>query len=149
MLKQRLVVTVTWNTAMFKDMRKCLDDYSCSVSLARIDLEDFRRFLIDHEEFLLRLVENPMVFEHESFTDLILALNHLTEEMKARDDLSALPPPDKNHLTSDIQRAYTLLIHEWITYMEYLKNHYPYLFSLAMRKNPFDDSASVIVMQDA
>jgi len=32
--------------------------------------------------------------------------------------------------------------------MEYLKNHYPYLFSLAMRKNPFDDSASVIVMQD-
>jgi hypothetical protein len=147
-VKQRLVVTASWNTAMFKDMQKCLDDYSCGISFARIDLEDFRRFLIDHEEFLLRLVENPMVFEHESFTDLILALNHLTEEMKARGDLSALPPPDKNHLTSDIQRAYTRLIHEWISYMEYLKNHYPYLFSLAMRKNPFDDSASVIVMQD-
>jgi hypothetical protein len=147
-VKERLVVTATWNKAMFKDMRKCLDDYTCSVSLARIDLEDFRKFLIDHEEFLLRLVENPMVFEHESFTDLILALNHLTEELKARDDLSALPPSDKSHLTSDIQRAYTQLIHEWITYMEYLKNHYPYLFNLAMRKNPFDESASVIVMQD-
>jgi hypothetical protein len=148
-VKERLVVTATWNTAMFKDMRKCLDDYTCSVSLARIDLEDFRRFLIDHEEFLLRLVENPMVFEHESFTDLILALNHLTEELKARDDLSTLPPSDKSHLTTDIQRAYTQLIHEWIIYMEYLKNHYPYLFNLAMRKNPFDESASVIVMQDA
>jgi hypothetical protein len=106
-VKQRLVVTASWNTAMLKDMRKCLDNYSCSVSLARIDLEDFRRFLIDHEGFLRRLVENPMVFEHESFTDLILALNHLTEEMKAWGNLSALPPPDKNHLTSDIQRAYT------------------------------------------
>ncbi len=148
-VKQRLVITATWNKAMFKDMQKCLDDHSCSVSLARIDLEDFRKFLIDHEEFLLRLVENPMVFEHESFTDLILALSHLTEELKARGDLSALPPSDKSHLTTDIQRAYTRLIHEWITYMEYLKNHYPYLFNLAMRKNPFDESASVIVMQDA
>ena len=43
---------------------------------------------------------------------------------------------------------FTQLILEWIRYMEYLKLHYPYLFSLAMRKNPFDESASVIVMQD-
>ena len=148
-VKQRLAVTANWDTARFEDMRKCLEGYSCSVSLARIDLEDFRRFLIDHEELLLRLVENPMVFEHESFTDLLLALSHLTEELKARGDLSALPPSDKSHLSADIQRVYSQLIVEWIKYMEYLKLHYPYLFSLALRKNPFDESASVIVMQDA
>jgi hypothetical protein len=146
-VKERLVVTNNWNMAMFQDMQKCLDEYTCSVSLARIDLEDFRRFLIGHEEFLLRLVENPMVFEHESFADLILAINHLIEEMKARGDLSQLPPSDRSHLTTDIQRAYSQLIREWIKYMEYLKNHYPYLFSLAMRKNPFDESASIIVRQ--
>jgi len=146
-VKQRLVVTATWNTAMFEDMQKCLDDYTCSISLARIDLEDFRRFLIDNEEFLLRLVENPMVFEHESFTDLVLALSHLIEELKARGDLSTLPPSDRSHLTTDIQRAYNQLIREWIKYMEYLKIHYPYLFSLAMRKNPFDETASIIVQQ--
>ena len=146
-VKERLVVTSNWNPAMFQDTKKCLDEYTCSVSLARIDLEDFRKFLIGHEEFLLRLVENPMVFEHESFADLILAINHLIEEMKARGDLSQLPPSDRSHLTTDIQRAYSQLIREWIKYMEYLKNHYPYLFSLAMRKNPFDESASVIVRQ--
>jgi hypothetical protein len=146
-VKERLVVTATWNTAMFQEVRKYLIGYSGHVSPARIDLEDLRIFLIDHEEFLLRLAENPMVFEHESFTDLILAFNHLTEEMKSRDDLSILPPSDKSHLTSDIQRVYTRLILEWIKYMEYLKIHYPYLFSLAMRKNPFDESASVIVRQ--
>jgi hypothetical protein len=89
-----------------------------------------------------------VVFEHESFMDLILALNHLTEEMKARGDLSSLPPADINHLTSDVRRVYELLIHEWVKYMEYLKVHYPYLFSLAMRKNPFDESASVVVKQE-
>jgi hypothetical protein len=146
-VKERLVVSDEWNNAMFQDMRKCLDEYSCSVSTASIDLPALRIFLIDNEEFLMRLVENPMVFEHESFTDLILALNHLTEEMKARGDLSTLPPSDKSHLTIDIQRVYAQLIREWIKYMEYLKNHYPYLFNLAMRKNPFDESASVIVRQ--
>jgi hypothetical protein len=146
-VKERLVVSDEWNNAMFKDVSKCLGDYSCNVSTARIDLVTLRSFLIDHEEFLMRLVENPMVFEHESFTDLILALNHLTEEVKARGDLSLLPPSDISHLSNDIQRVYAQLIREWIKYMEYLKDHYPYLFSLAMRKNPFDESASVIVRQ--
>ena len=59
----------------------------------------------------------------------------------ARDDLSRLSPADKSHITTDIQRVYSLLILEWIKYMEYLKTHYPYLFSLAMQKNPFDESA--------
>jgi hypothetical protein len=86
-----------------------------------------------------------MVFEHESFTDLILAINHLTEELKARGDLSGLPSADASHLSNDIRRVYSQLILEWISYMEYLKIHYPYLFSLAMRKNPFDASASVTI----
>ena len=55
-------------------------------------------------------------------------MNHLIEEMKARGDLSQLPQSDRIHLTTDIQRAYTQLIRESIRYMEYLKNHYPYLF---------------------
>jgi len=29
--------------------------------------------------------------------------------------------------------------------MEYLKGHYPYLFSLALRSNPFDASVPLIV----
>jgi hypothetical protein len=33
--------------------------------------------------------------------------------------------------------------------MEYLRAHYPYLFSLAMRKNPFDTSASVVIGKGA
>lgn len=34
---------------------------------------------------------------------------------------------------------------EWIAYMQYLKKHYPYLFSFALRINPFDQEASPIV----
>jgi len=38
-----------------------------------------------------------------------------------------------------------LLVHEWLDYMKYLKKNYPYLFSLAVRTNPFDRNASVVL----
>ncbi|MEI7435058.1 MAG: hypothetical protein WCJ93_12485 [Methanomicrobiales archaeon] len=146
-VKQRLSNGNDWRNEMFRDVQDCLHNYSCSITIDLVDKEALREFLVLHEDFLLRLVENPVIFEHESFTDLILAINHLTEEMKARGDLSALPLPDQAHLASDTCRAYSLLVLEWLKYMEYLKDHYPYLFSLAMRTNPFDDSASVVFRQ--
>jgi len=34
---------------------------------------------------------------------------------------------------------------EWLSHMEHLKSDYPYLFSLAVRSNPFDPNASIAV----
>jgi hypothetical protein len=56
-----------------------------------------------------------------------------------------LPDTDRQHLAGDVKRVYNLLVHEWLNYMQHLKDNYPYLFSLAMRINPFDQDASVIV----
>ena len=53
--------------------------------------------------------------------------------------------PGSFDLAADISRAYTLLVHQWLDHMKYLYHHYPYLFSLAMRTNPFDKEASPIV----
>ena len=144
-LKEHFIIGDGWKNEMFQDVQKCLQDQSCSVAIDQVDLEDLKRFLGNQEEFVIRFVENPMVLEHETFTDLILSINHLDEELKARDRLEHLPSSDLSHLTRDIQRVYSQLIPEWLKYMEYLKNHYPYLFNLAMRKNPFDKSASVII----
>jgi len=144
-LKARLVIGKDWKNNQFDEVRTCLDTHTCRVDLDRTDKEALRIFLAGHEDFLLRIVENPMIFEHESFTDLILALDHLTKEMKARGNLADLPPADLSHLEGDMQRVYERLVPEWLKYMEYLMTHYPYLFSLAMRTNPFDSRASVII----
>jgi hypothetical protein len=148
-LRQRLVVRESWGKSDFADMKGVMQDYSCGIEIDRIDLDAARDFLLKNEDFFLRLAENPMVFEHESFTDLILAISHLTEELKARDSLSGLPKDDTGHLAIDFRRVYSRLIPEWLRYMEYLQAHYPYLFHLAMRKNPFDASASVVIGRTA
>jgi hypothetical protein len=45
-------------------------------------------------------------------------------------------------LPGDVQRGYVLLIKEWLAYMAHLQTRYPYLFSLALRTNPFDPFAT-------
>ena len=70
---------------------------------------------------------------------------NLTEELEIREDLTQLPLADYTHLAGDATRAYGLLVHEWLEYMKHLKDNYPYLFSLAMRTNPFDQEASPLV----
>ena len=87
--------------------------------------------------------ENPNLLEHESFAELLWAVSHLSEELDHRQNLGNLTQTDSKHLAGDIERAYRLLMREWLSYMEHLKKEYPYLFSLAVRTNPFDPEASV------
>lgn len=106
-------------------------------------LSNTKNFFLGKRRFLLALLENPNLLEHETFTELLRAVFHLAEELEKRNDIHKLPNADYDHLKLDTERAYNLLISEWIEYMEHLMNNYPYLFSLAMRTNPFDPDATV------
>jgi hypothetical protein len=90
----------------------------------------------------MRLLENPNLLEHDSFSNLLLAVFHLTEELAQRTDLHRLTAADLEHLAGDVQRGYLLLIKEWLAYLAHLQSRYPYLFSLALRTNPFDPFAT-------
>jgi len=103
--------------------------------------------LVGKRDFLVRLLENPNLLEHESFTDLLWAAFHLTEELDARGGFHGLPDTDRQHLAGDVKRVYSQLALQWLAYMEHLKTDYPYLFSLALRMNPFDPNTSPVVSQ--
>ncbi len=143
--RENLIVTNEWSEREFSAVKKSLKVYDYKIESQKGDLEDLKGFLTDKREFLLGLLENPNLLEHESFTDLLWAVFHLTEELACRADVKQLPVTDYAHLSGDIKRAYVLLISEWLAYMKHLKDVYPYLFSLAARTNPFDPNASVEV----
>ncbi|MDH4027206.1 MAG: hypothetical protein OEU95_00045 [Nitrospirota bacterium] len=144
-IRKDLIITNDWSDRDFSNMHKRLKDQPPEVDIRRTDLEGLKNHLIEKRSFMLRLLENPVLLEHESFTDLLRALFHLTEELVNRKSTADLPASDLEHLSGDIKRAYGMLSHQWLDYMKYLKGNYPYLFSLAMRTNPFDREASPIV----
>ncbi len=144
-IRKELVVTNDWSEQEFSSVSKRLKNYDYGVEIQKVELEDLADFLIAKRDFLLRLLENPTLLEHEAFTELLRSVFHLTEELAYREALTQLPDSDYQHLAGDIKRVYVLLVHQWFDYMKHLKDNYPYLFSLAMRANPFDRDASPIV----
>lgn len=138
----RLIVAGNWSEQEFSMVKKYVKNYDCRIAINRGDIEGLRDFLVGERRFLLALLQNPNLLEHESFTDLLWAVTHLAEELSHRKDLKTLPNTDYEHLSGDIKRAYIMLITEWLAYMKHLNESYPYLFSLAVRTNPFDSAAS-------
>jgi hypothetical protein len=134
-----------WSNKAFSNMNNRLKEDHHRIETRKGDMPALRVFLQGKREFLLALLENPNLLEHEAFTELLWAVFHLTEELTFREDLRQLPDTDLNHLSGDIQRAYRLLIVEWLAYMRHLRDNYPYLFSLASRMNPFNPDASAVV----
>lgn len=146
-IRKYLIVTNNWSEEEFLNVSKRLKKYDYGIEFQKVDLDGLCSFLLEKRDFLIRLLENPTLLEHESFTGLLRAVFHMTEELDSREDFTALPAADHAHLAGDIKRGYVLLVHQWLDYMKYLKDNYPYLFSLAMRTNPFDRTASPIVKE--
>jgi len=144
-IRQDLIVKKEWSAKEFSRALKHLKNYDYIVNSKKGNLEHLQRYLIEKRDFLLGLLENPNLLEHESFTELLWAVFHLTEELACREDVKRLIDTDYDHISGDIKRAYVLLISEWLSYMKHLKTDYPYLFSLAIRTIPFDPHASPAV----
>ncbi|HEX30866.1 TPA: hypothetical protein ENG04_12375 [Candidatus Poribacteria bacterium] len=144
-VRSKLAKGHDWSEIDFKEAVDQMMGHRFHVDINLIDLKDLRRFLMGNREFLVRLLENPSLMEHETFTDLLWAVFHLDEELEHRDEMDGLPEPDLKHLAGDMERAYKLLVHQWLSYMKHLKESYPYLFSLAMRTNPFIEESSAVI----
>jgi len=141
-IKNDLIVESDWSNEEFEEVSKKLRTYIYDIKIKDIDIPNLQNFLIKKSDFLIRLLENPNLLEHESFTELLRAVFHLDEELRSRKNINNLTENDLNHIAGDLKRVYGLLVNRWLDYMHYLKNNYPYLFSLAMRLNPFDETAT-------
>lgn len=142
-IQNELLVSASWSASDFEHLKARVHSHQYCVARDSVDLPGLKEELGKQKGFLLLLLENPVIFEHDSFTETLQAFFHLTEELMYRKDPANLPPADVAHLVHDINRGYRLLVIEWVTYMEHLKMHYPYLFSLALRTNPFDPAPQV------
>jgi len=144
-LHKILRISPEWKGEDFDRAYNLLKKHRLSVNSRQGDISVLFNYLQNKANLLLRLFENPIIEEHKDFTDLLQALVHLRDELLYRDNLFELLDSDRKHLEGDIVRVYSLLIFEWLRYIRYLKESYAYLFSLAIRINPFNPEASAIV----
>jgi len=141
-LQASLLVNPQWKERDFTTALEFLGSHDIKIDCTHLDIDMLKTFLVDRRSFLVGLLENQNLLEHEAFTDLLWSVFHLVEELDARESFEGIPQADVDHLNGDIKRVFGYLSREWVLYMQHLKLDYPYLFSLAVRMNPMADKVS-------
>ena len=146
-IAKNLNVQADWTARDFKQADAYANNLKVEFDIRKIDLNELKAYLQSKRMYLLTLLENPNLLEHDRFTDLLWATTHLDEELEARPSLDDIPESDLAHLSIDIERMYDNLASEWLDYVQHLKANYPFLFSLILRTHPFQESPSAVVKQ--
>lgn len=120
-----------------KTARKIVEGFEYRFHVEPENLGELVAIMEKNKGFLLTLLENPNLHEHEAFTDMLWAVFHIADELKTRGDLNKISDEDASHLAVDLLRAYKAMVIEWIGYINYLNDDYPFLYKIAIRKNPF------------
>ena len=144
-LQKQVRITSEWSDKDFSDLARYLETANLIIDSRACSMSCMKEFLSARRSFMLGLLENPNLLEHDGFTDLLWAVFHLLEELQAREKLTGLSETDLEHLSGDLRRAYSHLLTQWVSYLRHLKTDYPYLFSLAVRSNPLNPEARVEV----
>lgn len=144
---QQLQMNNDWAAEDFARARLLAAAQEFHVAANADNLPPLHALLADKSDYILRLLENPVLQEHEDFTHMLWAVFHFSDELRLRPDLTRLPKADYSHISRDANRALAALTGQWISYMEYLKDSYPYLYHISLRTNPFDEKAQIEVTE--
>ncbi len=121
----------------FQILKEKMEKHSYAINIKKINLYALKKYLAEKKEFVVNLLDNPMLIEHETFTELLWNLLHLTEELKIRLSFEDMNQENYISLEEDIRRVYYLLTYEWLNYVNYLYEAYPRIFLFEARTNPF------------
>lgn len=127
-----------WDDSSCKKLKNKIEEHDFNLNITKINIDNIKNILSNNRDFLMNLIINENIHEHEEFTDMLMSLLHVKEEIEAR-YYDKIQPFELEHLASDFAVAYKYLTLEWCEYMNYLNKNYPRLFVRALIDNPFDN----------
>ena len=89
-IRKDMYITPGWDNKHFKKVSQRIKSYSYEVNINIDDFQNLKNMLLTQTDFLVRLFENPILMEHETFTECLRAVFHLEDELVNRKDLSIL-----------------------------------------------------------
>ncbi len=134
--RQRFVLT-DFNKSTMKSLKKTANEFEYKIKATPPSLETLSLILNEKKPFMISMLENSNLSEHDSFTDMLWAIFHVADELQSRGSIKDFSESVLDHLANDILRAYKAIIIEWVNYIKYLNDEYPFLYDAAIKKNPF------------
>lgn len=117
-------------------VKNSIINHDYKVDMRYIDLDAIEDILVTNSNLFINLIGNESVHQHEVFTDLLMSVVHLRDEIAFYKNGNQ-NQIDIHHLENDILRVYKNTAAQWIYYLEYLNKSYPFLYNNAIMINPF------------
>ncbi|SDX67690.1 hypothetical protein [Eubacterium barkeri] len=131
-----LSIQEDWGDREFRGAVQSIKDCRFTFCLHPDCLMRLKAYFEEKNMSMLVIISNPALLEHEEFTDMLWAMFHLKDELKARDDFENLSEMDQYHLREDMERAMRGVLINWVRHMQHIKKEYPYLFLLEISQDP-------------
>ena len=144
-IRSIITVNADWRLKQYRRAIRTTASFDCDFDMQGMNLPALRDFLASRRDFMVLLLANPNLMEHDRFTNLLWAVFHCQEELAARKSLESLPQSDFDHLAGDLRRVYVQLTAEWLHYCRHLQVAYPYIFSIVTRTHPLQENPDPIV----
>ena len=126
-----------WSAKQIRQARAAVKNITYEVDSSKIDFFGLHYHLSTRHSYFLKVIENPALSGHERFTELLLHIYHLWEELECRTDLYNLPPDDREYLCKAVNAVYKELAIEWMQNATDLLLHQPERLHHVIRTNPF------------
>lgn len=117
-------------------LKQSVRNHKFNVDMSKLDLCSIKSILVNNNSLLINLISNESIHQHEIFTDLLMSIIHLRDEIVFVEN-NKFKKIDICHLKNDILRVYKNISIQWVYYIEYLYKYYPFLYDNAIRVNPF------------
>lgn len=127
-MRKLLFISPTFGTKDFKKRSEAILNNTYALDTTAGDLDSLHNFLVDKKSFLTNLLSNSTLLEHDSFTDLLFAVFHLTDELCLMEKVKNKDQEYYDHISNDMVRVYSSLCYHFVLYVKHVKKQYPYLY---------------------
>lgn len=138
-LRELLQVTQDWHSSDFRQAIRQLKSYPFLLDLDRIDFFGLHYHLSQRHEYYRSMLENPALTQSEAFTEMIMKIYLLWEELDGRTNLYQLPEKDRNYLAELLHEIYRELTEYWLDNVYNHSIHNRFRLHRAIESNPFLD----------
>lgn len=118
------------------EVKNQVEKHKYIIDIEEVNLDKIMGVLLENSNLLVDLISNENIMQHEIFTDLLMSVIHLRDEIIFYKN-NKNNQLDISHLEKDILRVYRNITIQWVDYLKYLNKSYPFLYDNAIRVNPF------------
>ena len=116
------------------EVQKQLQSVKLNVHIDAAGYTKIQQIIRSNQTNILVIASNPLIIEHECFSEMLWGVFHLMDEFRLRGSWDDLSEQDIEHFNQDFEKVLRLLLMNWVGNVRYLKETYPAFYAAASTK---------------